>query len=552
MRKSITGPDALGLPFPFVAGFTAFCAIGIGFPGMAAPASPASPSSIAQRSDSQVTRLYVNPLSGNDDRTSGNALSPLRTITYALEVAQPNTAILLAPGTYSTQTGESFPVRLKPGVTIQGNPETRGEGIVISGGGQIDRLHVAIVAADGAGLVGVTVTNDRGYGVWIESASPSILNNTFTGNRQDAVAIAGSGSPMVRGNQFVENYASGMSVAGTSAADIRENTFKGADVGVAIADNARPLVMSNQMTHNTDGVAIRQNAQPTLRGNVITHNQRYGAIVRDLAQPNFGTPDDPGGNTLRHNQKNDLENAAQQRVQAFGNELDADRTAGAVDLTAETPPVLARANGSSAAPTVPVRDFGQALSSRPAIGSVTAASAPQSPTRGSRRAIALSAAAPEMALERVSSGEALPQPPAIAAIPSGVVPPIPTRATDGRPSVTELVPSLGALRVPDADIPIGDAGEESFVALEPPSQTSSLRPSAANLRYRVLVVARSVRERAAIRAIAPDAFSTFVNAREVVQAGTFSEREPAQSLVEQLQGLGLPATLEDRDNPLNN
>jgi parallel beta-helix repeat protein len=557
MRKRIDGHFALEFSFPLVTGLTVSAAIGFSSQAIAADTPPIPLKIVAQSSDANMTRLYVNPLSGNNDRESGNALSPLRTITYALEIAQPNTVILLAPGTYNTDSGETFPLRLKPGVTIQGNPETRGNGIIISGGGEVDRLNVTLVGADGAGLVGVTISNAQGYGVWIDSASPSILNNTFTGNRQDGIAIGGNGSPIVRGNRFIENQASGISVAGTSRADIRENTFEGADVGLAIAESAIPLVMSNQIANNADGVVVRQNAQPILRGNVITKNDRYGVVVRDRAQPNLGTADDPGGNTIRENEDRDIENAsAQQVVQAFGNELDRDRTQGQVDFSGGAQPVLVSARSADSIPAsdVPVRDFGQVLSARATIASQTPSDPPPSPIQATTRTLSALPTLPETSLNPVSSGSPLPKPPAtLAALPSAspFLPP-PALSLEQPLSVSERVPSVGVLPVPDVDIPLGDAGDESFISLQPPSEISQSSRSSANLRYRVIVEAHSVRERAAIRAIAPDAFSTFINGQEVVQAGAFREFDRATSLVEQLQGLGLVATIEDMDQSSNN
>lgn len=546
MKKCIDGRSALGFSLPLIAGLTVSAAIESDVGAIAATAPTPNPP-IAQWSSQNVTRLYVNPLSGNDDRTSGNALSPLQTITYALEIAQPNTVILLAPGTYNADSGESFPLRLKPGVTIQGNPDTQGDGIVISGGGSIDRLNATIVAVDRSGIVGVTVANPHGYGVWSDSASPSILDNTFTDNREDGIAIGGSGSPMVRGNQFIDNKASGISVAGTSRADIRENTFKGADVGLAISENAMPLIISNQISGNEDGIVVRQNAQPILRGNVITENDRYGMAIRDRAQPNLGTPDDPGGNTLRDNDEDDLKNASGQEIRAFGNNLDRDRVAGRVNLSDGREPVLVSATPSSSSPPVPIREFGQALSVRPVSPTATPREV-SSGSNGSVRALAL-AADPPPALRSLPPTSPAP----LAALPSiSPFSPSPLQAID-RPDLTELVSSLAPLPVPSIDIPIGDAGDESWIAGQFPSQLSSpLRPVATHLRYRVIVEAHSVRERAAIRAIAPDAFSTFLEGREVVQAGAFRELQSAASLLEQLQGLGLPATIEDVDNPSNN
>jgi hypothetical protein len=79
--------------------------------------------------------LYVNAITGNDAQGNGSEAAPLRTLTQALKIATPSTVIRLAPGTYSAATGELFPLLLKPGVIVQGNAETRGQAIVVRGGG---------------------------------------------------------------------------------------------------------------------------------------------------------------------------------------------------------------------------------------------------------------------------------------------------------------------------------------------------------------------------------------------------------------------------------
>ena len=88
--------------------------------------------------------------------------------------------------------------------------ETRGQGIVIQGTGfflsrTFARQNVAIVGADRAILSGVTVKNPdaQGYGVWIESTSPAILDNTFTESGHDGVSVTGNGSPLIRNNYFL-------------------------------------------------------------------------------------------------------------------------------------------------------------------------------------------------------------------------------------------------------------------------------------------------------------------------------------------------------------
>jgi parallel beta-helix repeat protein len=164
--------------------------------------------------------LFVNPLVGKDTNAGDTQRSPFRTITHALRSAQPNTVIMLAIGTYTADTGESFPLIIPAGVQLQGDPGTKGESIVIQGGGSFrtaatGRQNVAIVAA--GHIVGVTISNPNlnGYGLWIESGSPRIANNTFTENNLAGVAVMGDSMPTLRGNAFSNNR-SGVLVAETA------------------------------------------------------------------------------------------------------------------------------------------------------------------------------------------------------------------------------------------------------------------------------------------------------------------------------------------------
>ena len=129
--------------------------------------------------------IYVNPSSGKDAPNTGiNQSTRLNTITYARQQASPRTIIKLAPGTYSTQSGE-VPLVLKPGVTLEGNQSTKGENIVINGGDRyISRTfaqNVTVIADKDSTISGVSISNPNKHGtaVWIESGSPILKNNTF-------------------------------------------------------------------------------------------------------------------------------------------------------------------------------------------------------------------------------------------------------------------------------------------------------------------------------------------------------------------------------------
>ncbi|MGJ3251970.1 MAG: DUF1565 domain-containing protein [Elainellaceae cyanobacterium] len=292
-----------------------------------------------------TTLFFVNPIVGHDTQGDGSQRSPFRTITQALERSQPGTVIMLAPGTYSAESGEQFPLRMKPGVIIQGNPSTHGDGILIRGGGRflsptVAGQNIAILGADDATLTGVTVRNPnaRGYGLWIESSSPTVARNTFSNNIHDGVSVNGDSSPIVQDNLFRQNGANGITVFGSGQAVVRENVFEQTGFGINVSQNAAPHLIENRLLNNRDGIVIQGHARPVLRHNVIDGSHRDGIVAIAQAVPNLGTPDHPGNNQFQNNTRYDLNvEAAEHPVPAFGNDLTDARMTGAVDVTGNVP-----------------------------------------------------------------------------------------------------------------------------------------------------------------------------------------------------------------------
>ena len=302
---------------------------------LAAPIATTAPST---NSATQAI-LLVNATMGNDAIADGSERAPFKTLTQALQVARPGTVILLSPGTYSQETGETFPLRLKPDVTVQGNTETRGQGIVIQGSGfflspTFARQKVAIVGADRAILAGVTVKNPdpQGYGVWMESTSPAILDSTFTESGHDGISVTGSGSPLIRNNYFYQNGANGITIYGTSQAEVRENIFEQTGFAINVNQKAAPLLIGNRITQNKDGIVVQASAQPIVRDNSVDGNTRDGLVAIAQSRPNLGTATAPGGNSFRNNGQFDVNaKAVRQPISAFGNDLS--KTVGTLDLT---------------------------------------------------------------------------------------------------------------------------------------------------------------------------------------------------------------------------
>ncbi|MEG3996540.1 DUF1565 domain-containing protein [Microcoleus sp. SVA1B1] len=549
---------------------TAFCSpqpsvIAAGVPGVQL---------LSQTLQSDINILYVSSIGGSDTGGNGSDRSPFKTLTYALSVAPPKTAILLAPGTYSEQTGEQFPLMLRPSVTVQGNPNTRGQNIVIKGGGYFISptsagQNIAILAADGAGLSGVTVTNTnyRGYALWIESSSPIVVNNTFSGSTHDGISVVGTGRPTIGGNFFSKNGANGITIFGSSQPEVRDNVFENTGFGVNVAQNASPLLIGNKITRNKDGVVVQADARPVLRNNYIESNQRDGIVAIARALPDLGTSAEPGGNVIRNNGQYDVNNAAKgQVIPAYGNQLLSNRTTGSVDVAGTFSPP-APIGGSALQLTVDrPSTTGGPETSLPAYTpgplSPRVERAPISPPAPISRRPVQNRPAPRspQLRQELSPRNAEPSP----AVPGAIAIPVPdpdsrsgTESSVQQPIIppnfdsSTSVSSEGRLPVPGRNIPLGRGGYVpaglggNSLPDSRENAPSFDRASALGLRYRVVVDANSSGDRQKMKSLVPGAFRTFASGRSVMQAGAFREREKAEELVQMLSANGLNARIED-------
>lgn len=330
-----------------------FCLGGISLPSYAM-----QPTSVAQApppsgtsTPASQTVVYVNPATGKDAPNAGlSQATPYRTITYALQQAKPGNKIQLAPGKYTAESGEKFPLLLKSDVTLQGDESNNGQAVVISGGGPytsstFGNQEITILAANTATLSGVTVTNPnkRGTGVWIETTSPVIRKSTFTNNKREGIFVTGKktvfnpnvAEPRIEDNTFINNSASGISVHKESQGDIRSNVFRKTGFGLSIGGTSTPLVANNLIVDNQSGVVVGDSARPTLRNNQFENNVENGVVISGFsqAQPDLGTVASPGGNIFSGSGRYDINNPVKgDPISAIGNQLNSKLVVGQVNL----------------------------------------------------------------------------------------------------------------------------------------------------------------------------------------------------------------------------
>ena len=459
---------------------------------------------IAQSLSLDKNIIYVNPKTG-DDSQNGQKLSPLKTITQALKIASDGTAIKLALGTYSEETGETFPLVIKNKITLKGNAESQGHKIVIKGGGNFVSptgagQNVAIAALrDAEGIIGVTVTNEhsRGHGIWIESSSPNIVSNTLTRNGNTGVSVNGNSSPLVENNYFYNNSGNGLLVYGTSQPEVIENTFEQTGFGVSLVQNAAPTLTSNHFDSNRIGIILEGDSQAVLRNNEIINSAESGLTAIANSRVDLGTEAEPGKNIFRSNQKLDIHNATERQIVAVGTEINGNIEG---DVNFDRGEFIAEADTSRDLP--------------PLLPPLDNNPPPQ----------------PDLPPATPSETSSVPSPP-----------PPPEKNTN-----KELVftaPSSSDVSTPEPEpVPFLPQINNSAISSNS-SQISSLSdvlgsPGAA-VKYKVLVEAEDDYDQKEVRSLYPQAFATVYQGKSVLQVGAFNNWDKAKQAQRSLEGLGL-------------
>lgn len=288
--------------------------------------------------------IYVNPTTGSDTN-SGSQQAPLKTITQALKQSASGTKIQLVEDNYNATSGELFPLIVPFGVTIIGNEDNRGNGILINGSGRhlshiFGAQNVTFVLSSGVRLRGVTVTNSasRGTAVWIESSSPTITNCTFTNSVREGILVTGNANPVIKDNIFNQNSANGISITNNSSGEIRGNSCFQTGFGISISDNATTKIIDNKIYANLSGIVVSGDARPVLRENRCENNIQDGLTVVANALPDIGNSRDPGNNIFSNNGQFDIQNASINKLISIDNQVKVVNVNGNIQFFADPEP----------------------------------------------------------------------------------------------------------------------------------------------------------------------------------------------------------------------
>ncbi|NJK54621.1 MAG: DUF1565 domain-containing protein [Pleurocapsa sp. SU_5_0] len=438
--------------------------------------------------------IYVDPQDGDDEQL-GKKSSPLQTITQALKIAPVGSTIQLANGTYSEKTGEKFPLVLDKQIIIQGNPQNQGYKTIIQGDGYFISptgagQNIAIAALkDAGGIIGITVTNNhsRGHGIWVESASPRIVNNTLTRNGNTGVSVNGKSSPLIENNYFYNNLGNGLLVYGTSQPQVIKNTFEQTGFGISLVQHAAAKITDNIFDGNRIGIILEGTSQATLRHNEVINSSEAGLTAIAQSHVDLGTDNEPGKNIFRSNHKLDIQNATNNEIVAVGTEVQGD-TQG--DISFEQGTFVTSKNSA-------LKDL------------------PPLPPLPPRRDLVQPTPPPVNPTEIEPAPANLPAPPPVIANSTGD---------------KELVFSS----------PSGSSATSDVIPIPYPPTVSS---SSAPVKYKVLVEVLDDGEADEVRSLYPEAFETILQGESWLQVGAFNNLAKAKQAEQNLVNLGFATYL---------
>ena len=512
--------------------------------------------------------LHVNAATGSDQHGVGSTEQPYKTITQALRMAPAtSTVVLLAPGHYSRDSGEQFPLRLRAGLTIQGNAgEARNT--IIAGGGEFqhgDRIqHATILTTDRSGLANVAISNSKGSGVWITTGSPILRRVALVSNAIAGVQVT-DGAPIIENSYFTGNQY-GLSIEGNGRAIIRENFFEETGRAISIASPATPIINNNRIARNDIGIALKNNARPLLEANVLDDNRRNGVVEVESAEVAAAPIATPASDILA------VQVAEISRVSTVPDVEVQEQTAVFRRSDADTNNITREEEHIE--PAVSPRDREQADDEDLANENLASQPAAPSPVTAQERPAVLESnqtSQPELhnvalgTAEERSTDEFIP----IDVIPANQ-PAIEPSNSSRREGVAKLLARLNrsseavasppatsadnaeATPIPEVPVAAGGADERlpvPSVAIPSGGDSRNLTPPgtvalATSFRYRVLVDMADADE---LHNLVPDAFRTEVDNRMFMQAGAYVDETEAKEQLEWLEENGIDGRINVRN-----
>jgi hypothetical protein len=195
----------------------------------------------------ELAKYFVQAFAG-DDTGPGTRLQPFRTLTRALASVVAGEIIQVLPGLYDAEfNGESFPLAIPPGATVQGDAASLGQAgpTVILGFGPSPGFpstgNAAVLPGAGSALVGMTVIGsvadvapfDPTAAVVIVEDDVTIRACTLRNSQGDGISVLSAVSGVtITANQIVDNGRFGAFFVGASTGVVERSSFLRNQIGV--------------------------------------------------------------------------------------------------------------------------------------------------------------------------------------------------------------------------------------------------------------------------------------------------------------------------------
>ncbi len=251
---------------------------------------------------------YVDPANGNDTTGVGSPVAPWRSIKRALQSAAAGDAINARAGTYSTATGETFPINWLPGVKLIGAGR---DVAIIQGQSNQPVIYIGSASTDfysDTVISGVTVRGGS-EGIYLYSSQSHInavtLLNLRAISNADGIRIRTSDlyqdgatvTPLISNTEALSNTNQGLSFSGygyNSAGWVRPEVINCTARGngahglyinsMAVGDNnttVMPHVVQSEFSYNHgSGIYATSSyqgwASPQIERSTLIGNDTYG------------------------------------------------------------------------------------------------------------------------------------------------------------------------------------------------------------------------------------------------------------------------------------
>jgi len=311
-----------------------------------------------------VGTYYVNDDTGSDSN-DGSESDPFMTITRALAETDAGDTVVVAPGFYDQDLGESFPIDIPDSVLLLGNPVTQGTGsdsTIISGWGTVNTTYNAtVVGGDGAKISGFMIllqTTDAFHvAVFNDNNDLSVVSNTIY-SYWGGIYLSGGGSTIIENNRFRAPSAILYCIqsSSTGTVSIKNNDFSLSSTYAVGISGGTPLVENNYFSGNyiNGTFRISSDASPILRNNNFEIVSNPAVLVTGTAAPDLGTSVDPGFNVFAGSNTVAVRCESSGKIYAIGNTWHNEPPICESDIVVDGDGVVVWGTGDGDSCTVPI------------------------------------------------------------------------------------------------------------------------------------------------------------------------------------------------------